>query len=641
MASQRQRQIIELLQSHKTGLSGNDLSNFLGVSSRTIRTDIKALEGELQAYGAAIHANTRNGYSLEITDEALFAAFIGEAAQGRMDSSENRVDAIIRSFFLSTLQNASLTQQQLADSLYVSLSTLKSDMKEAKERLAEYGLTIGTYKTEGMRLEGEEEHIRNFVAQYNFIQRSDASQVDYFQRLFPDIDIPQLLDVIICVSDSYQLHLTDMAIHNLVVHTAIAIGRAQQGHTMTYTLRQTKNLEKTKEFEVATSMFEEIFRKTSIDVAAGEIYYLTQHLMASKKYIDGGEGADQKMQELVMKIIRVIDEHVNIDFSQDQVLIEWLSVHLQTAIPRMKFQMNIRNDVLEVVKSEYPLAFQIAVIASSVIEKEEKVNVNENEIGYIAIHFGAALNRIDIKNDMVIRRALIVCASGMGTALLLKTRLESYFKDRIIIVDTVPGYTLTEDQIHSVDMILTTIPLPQFQSDRIIPIQHLLDNEELQQLEQRFYLMPHGIQGEITSFFKADCFYTDRHFDDRASILNFLTDQLKEKGLMTEAEKASVFEREEASPTEIGNLVAIPHPIYGDPPESRIAILILDKPVVWEKERVQLVFLLNIAKDQISSWQSIFLKLFTYLVKNDGVKEMLREPTYEAFIRNFTRQFNT
>lgn len=355
MVSQRQRQIIELLQSHKTGLSGNDLSNFIGVSSRTVRSDIKALEGELLAYGAAIHANTRNGYSLEITDEALFAAFIGESSQGRMDSAENRVDAIIRAFFLSTLQNTSLTQQQLADSLYVSLSTLKSDMKEAKERLAAYGLTIGTYKTEGMRLEGDEGQIRNFISQYNFLQTSDSGQVAYFQRLFPDIDIPQLLDILICISDSYQLHLTDMAIHNLVVHTAIAIGRAQQGHTMTYTLRQTKHLEKTKEFEVATSMFEEIFRKTGIDVAAGEIYYLAQHLMASKKYIDGGEGADQKMQELVMKIIGDIDEHVNIDFSQDQVLIEWLSVHLQTAIPRMKFQMNIRNDVLEVVKSEYPL----------------------------------------------------------------------------------------------------------------------------------------------------------------------------------------------------------------------------------------------------------------------------------------------
>lgn len=563
MASQRQRQIIELLQSHKTGLSGNDLSNFLGVSSRTIRTDIKALEGELRAYGAAIHANTRNGYSLEITDEAAFAAFTGEASKGGMESAENRVDAIIRAFFISTLQNTSLTQQQLADSLFVSLSTLKSDLKEARERLAEYGLTIGTYKTEGMRLEGDEGQIRNFISQYNFLQTSDSGQVAYFQRLFPDIDIPQLLDVIICVSDSYQLHLTDMAIHNLVVHTAIAIGRAQQGNTMMYTLRQTKNLEKTREFEVATSMFEEIFRKTGIDVASGEIYYLAQHLMASKKYI-----------------------------------------------------------------------------ASSVIEQEEKVSVNENEIGYIAIHFGAALNRIDIKNDMVIRRALIVCASGMGTALLIKTRLEAYFKDRIIIVGTVPGYTLTEEQIDSVDMILTTIPLPQFQSDRIIPIHHLLDNQELQQLEQRFYLMPHGIQGEITSFFKADCFYTDRHFDDRQSILNFLTDQLKEKGLMNEAEKASVFEREEASPTEIGNLVAIPHPIYGDPPESRIAILILDKPIVWEKERVQLVFLLSIAKDQIASWQSIVLKLFTYLVKNDGVKEMLREPNYAAFIRNFTNQFN-
>lgn len=294
MVSQRQRQIIELLQSHKTGLSGNDLSNFIGVSSRTVRSDIKALEQELRAYGAAIHANTRNGYSLEITDEALFAAFIGESSKGRMDSAENRVDAIIRAFFLSTLQNTSLTQQQLADSLYVSLSTLKSDMKEAKERLAEYGLTIGTYKTEGMRLEGEEGQIRNFISQYNFLQTSDSGQVAYFQRLFPDIDIPQLLDILICVSDSYQLHLTDMAIHNLVVHTAIAIGRAQQSHTMTYTLRQTKHLEKTKEFEVATSMFEEIFRKTGIDVAAGEIYYLAQHLMASKSTSTEGKGLTRR-----------------------------------------------------------------------------------------------------------------------------------------------------------------------------------------------------------------------------------------------------------------------------------------------------------------------------------------------------------
>ena len=86
-------------------------------------------------------------------------------------------------------------------------------------------------------------------------------------------------------------------------------------------------------------------------------------------------------------------------------------------------------------------------------------------------------------------------------------------------------------------MILTTIPLPQFTSDRIIPIRHLLDNDELQQLEQRFYLILTAFRAKSPAFFKADCFYTDRHFDDRQSILNFLTDQLKEKGLMNEAEK--------------------------------------------------------------------------------------------------------
>ncbi len=44
-----------------------------------------------------------------------------------------------------------------------------------------------------------------------------------------------------------------------------------------------------------------------------------------------------------------------------------------------------------------------------------------------------------------------------------------------------------------------------------------------------------------------------------------------EKGYMSEKTKSSVLEREEASSTEIGNLVAIPHPMYNDMDTSSIA----------------------------------------------------------------------
>lgn len=53
--------------------------------------------------------------------------------------------------------------------------------------------------------------------------------------------------------------------------------------------------------------------------------------------------------------------------------------------------------------------------------------------------------------------------------------------------------------------------------------------------------------------------------------------------------------------------------------------------------RVQVVFLISIAKAQLLHWQTIFLKLFDYLVKQDGVREILRHPTYDDFLQSFTQ----
>lgn len=642
MLSNRQEKIVNLLKQHKDGLTGEELSSYLGVSSRTIRTDIRNFAAILQQYGARIQSGTRSGYLLEITDAKLFKSFARETVLPHMDSAEDRIHYIIKRFLQCALKNTSLTQQELADELYISLSTLKTNLKEAVRRLAAYEVEIISYKTEGLRLYGHEEKLRYFISEYLAEEnRPSAAQTDdFFLQLFKDIDLSALEKIIVQVINAYELHLTDMAVQNLLLHLAIAMKRAGQDHYMVYTVSQTKLMEKTKEFEVASSLFEEIYRKTNIDVATSEIYYLTQHLMASKKYLEADDSAIQHMTDLVEQIIQRIKENINIDFSRDDTLIRWLALHLKTAIPRMKFQMNIRNDVLDVIKSEYPLAFQIAVLASNLLEQHEQITVNENEIGYIAVHFGAALNRMDIKNDASIKRALLVCATGMGTAVLLKTRLEEYFQKRILITATIPGYQLTESMLQDVDFVVTTVPIRHLSSEKIVWTHHLLNDEEIHALEQRFFSAHHGIEAAIGTFFRRDCFHTHQTFKNREEVLVFLTEQLKSKGLMDNLAKQSVFEREEASPTEIGNLVAIPHPIYNDPPQSSVAVALLDKPILWDEQPVQIVFLLSIAKAQFKLWEPIFLKLFKYLVKNNGGKEILHDASYDVFIRKFKKQFS-
>ena len=48
--NKRRKKIFDMLKEHQTGLSGEFMSQQLGVSSRTIRSDIKALQEYLVEY---------------------------------------------------------------------------------------------------------------------------------------------------------------------------------------------------------------------------------------------------------------------------------------------------------------------------------------------------------------------------------------------------------------------------------------------------------------------------------------------------------------------------------------------------------------------------------------------------------------
>ena len=77
------------------------------------------------------------------------------------------------------------------------------------------------------------------------------------------------------------------------------------------------------------------------------------------------------------------------------------------------------------IKEKYAEVFQAAILASRLIQSEFYVEVSEDEVGYITIHFGAALERINYQEKKKARVA-IVCSSGVGTTNLLEVRLNNF-----------------------------------------------------------------------------------------------------------------------------------------------------------------------------------------------------------------------
>jgi lichenan operon transcriptional antiterminator len=94
----------------------------------------------------------------------------------------------------------------------------------------------------------------------------------------------------------------------------------------------------------------------------------------------------------------------------------------------------------------------------------------------------------------------------------------------------------------------------------------------------------------------------------------------------------SVLEREQISPTSIGNLVAIPHPIKPNAHDSCIAIGILKKPVNWGGHYVQLVLMLALNERDKEEFSTLFNRLWKLVEDKKLVAELCKTASFSEIV---------
>ena len=635
--NKRSKKIFDILKAHPEGITGNFISHQLGVSSRTIRSDIKLLQENLSEYNMEIVSSPNIGYkfksfaNLNIVERKIFSV-----DKYSLESSQERVNRIILRLLENTFHDSAITQNDLADEMFISLSTLKTHLNEAKAIFKKYDLEIAQYKTKGIKVVGNEIKIRYCISEYIDFYNLDK----VYQKIFSKVNINQIDKIIREVLSAKNLQLADNAKENLCMHTAIAIQRFRYNKSVSYPASLANKIENTFEYNVAKEIVEKIYKENNTDLSYAEVYYIAQCLLASKKVFDIGESPDKAhVKELVNIILQEVNEKLSIDFTDDEYLIDGLALHLNIALTRIQFQMNITNELLETIKNDYPLAFQMGVIAGKVVEKHDHIKINENEIGYIALHFGAALSRNNFARDIEVKNVIVVCSSGLGVSILLKAKVKEYFHNKLNIVKIIPGYEVTAQMLETIDFILTTVPLKNIKSDKIIRINHMLQKEDIAVIEKKIFKKTKPDLKKFIGFFDVNNFYVNKDFDTKTECINFLTNEAIKKDLMSSKGKMSVFEREKMASTAIGDLTAIPHPIYNDKDKSFISILVLNKPILWSDLLVQVVFLLNIERSKADLWEIIFLKLYEYIKSKNGINSILEHKSFKVFIDEFIQMF--
>ena len=101
-----------------------------------------------------------------------------------------------------------------------------------------------------------------------------------------------------------------------------------------------------------------------------------------------------------------------------------LEQHLDRLAVRMRYGLPVHNPLLHEVADRYPLVHAVARELGELISKYLDAPVAEDEIGFVTMYLCGAMERSRLHPA---KRAIVVCPSGMATAWVLVSRLQTEF----------------------------------------------------------------------------------------------------------------------------------------------------------------------------------------------------------------------
>lgn len=520
----RTQQILEILLGGKGPVSKQEIADHLGVSKRTIQREFGFLENDIKKYGLGLV--NRKGKGIVISGELQNIEKLRREIEQNSGAEAATRDERRRHLLFELLRDREPRKLfYYSEMLGVSETTVASDMEALGEWFSRNNLEVLRRPGYGVVLGGTEgdyrEAMRRFIHESEW-QKSEkrftggsrrsrnaeeavtdillnAADSGIYSLLNNDI-LTRVYNVLSNMDEPMLHQLADNAVTGLAIHIAIAIDRVQKGAVLEANEKGLEDLASWEGYDLAVKILREMEAEFEITIPGVELSYILLHLRGSKIAYSGTAGDKKSGDDVIMRQMRGIDEEKLLDMIDEMIEIfnpsisyelkcdedffRGLLVHLRPVIVRLLNHMNIFNPILKDIREEYPDVFQRCAQASKVIERETHEQVREEEIGFLAMHFGAAEERI-LERQKAARRVVIgvICASGFGVARLMLTKLSNHLGDRA----TFRAYgkdEITPGVIEDTDFFVSTLNLDSLGID-CVRVSPLITASDLSQIEYR------------------------------------------------------------------------------------------------------------------------------------------------------------
>lgn len=622
--NKRKIQLLKRLVEEENYLTIGKLAEDFHCSSRTVRNDLDELSERLQKNGFySIERRSGVGVQLEINSQQMkeFTKFIRGLEQSSDEAGirERQWSLLYRLLMSKT----PLLMSDLAVMHYVSVTSIRKDIEQLEEICKDYGLEIVSVQHQGTTIIGEEKQKRALLSYTVKRMNEFGLKEKAIMQFFDQSEVKIVKDALKKLEKKVPIYLTEEARESIQVHVLFTLKRVYLNQPIVLSEEERNRIRGSRFYEWATELAWDIQEKVNVTFPINEVSYLALHLRSARMDLDSAKDEIPKwVESMVEYLIKEVSDLMEVSFENDQVLRENVVLHMRTTSSRLESGFVIANPLLEQIKQEYLYLFYFIKNVVDTLKETIPYDIPEEEIGYLTVHFQAAIERQSSKKEEDIKVG-VVCHYGVGVSAFIQAKIESEFKE---IKKTV---LLSESQVTNslknkgFSFILTTVPL-EINSIPVLKISALLNETEMNRISQ---LMKgsNSEKNKYTPWTLADysqpfLIHLQKDFSSMEDVLQFMIRELIKREYVYKRYLHSTLEREGHSPTTIGKGIALPHGNPNFVKQSTISCLTLKTPVNWHGRKVSIIFLIALKKETLKKEESKGFFKFVNQVMGDDLE---------------------
>lgn len=501
----RLKQILQIILEEEAVIPVKELALRIGVSKRTVQRELEHIGSSLKPYHLTFETKTGKGVWLSGTeqDKKMLLDELKGADNYDVSNREERRKRLI----LEILKDKGLKKLFYYSSQFqVSEATISSDLEAVEGWLSRYQLIVTRKPGSGIEVSGTEKSYRRAIR--GFIEENIDTRMfrEFYEKKTDSMDsgvslgnmgkilkddiLKRVVNCISSMDDKRVLTLTESSYVGLAIHVSIAISRILKGEIIEPRADWSKDLKKDDDYCLAQNISARLEEEFALEIPEIETAYICLHIKGAKHQNIEWNGQKtvemerKEMLDLINEMINAYDSGLAFAIKQDNEFIQGLLAHLQPTFIRLAYDMKISNPVLEDIKQSYPETFEKSRKAALVLEQWIKKPIPETEIGFLAIHFGAAQVRMQKQKENIRQvSAGIICASGIGISRLMFSKLERIFRDSIQL-ETYGQNDITPYVAGRTDFFISSMNLKNLEAD-IVQVNPLLNDEDIEKIRHK------------------------------------------------------------------------------------------------------------------------------------------------------------